>query len=89
MEILTDADDFARCFADEVYAEMSRRRYSNKDLAAVLGVTPHTAGNRINSRVPFSAVEMGIIGPWLGVDLEVLVRRARTAAERLQAGRAA
>ena len=71
-----EAVRFAAAFANEVFAEMARKRETANELAKVLGVTAHTAGNRLNERVPFNAIEMHLVAAWLGIDLVVLVKRA-------------
>lgn len=54
--------------ASEVRAELARRRKTAGELAAVLGMTPHTAGRRLNGEVPFDVVELVAIGLWLEID---------------------
>lgn len=54
--------------ASEVRAELARQRRTAGDLATVLGMTPHTAGRRLNGEVPFDVVELVQIGLWLGID---------------------
>lgn len=59
--------------ASEVRAEMARHRKNAGDLADALGMTPHTAGNRLNGKVPFDVVELMQIGLWLGVDPRIFI----------------
>jgi hypothetical protein len=54
--------------ASEVRAELARQRKTATDMAAVLYMTGHTAGRRLNGDVPFDVVELVALGAWLGVD---------------------
>ena len=54
--------------ASEVRAELARQRKTAGELAAVLGMTPHTAGRRLNGEVPFDVVELVAIGLWLDIE---------------------
>ncbi len=44
--------------ADAVLAELARKRSTRAELAAVLGMTPHTLGRRLNGEVPFTIPEI-------------------------------
>lgn len=66
----------ARRFADEVRAELARKRLSASDLASALGLSQHTVGRRLNGSTPFNAVEMVMASRFLGVSLSILWARA-------------
>lgn len=53
---------------------MARQRRTALDLAEVLGVTPHTAGRRLNGDVPFTIVELVVVSAWLGTPLQKLLQ---------------
>lgn len=65
-----------RAVADEVRAEMARQRKSATDLAVALGVTPHTAGRKLNGDSTFSVWELARAAAWLGLTVGVLIARA-------------
>jgi hypothetical protein len=54
--------------ASEVRAEMARQRKTATELADVIGVTQHTAGRRLSGAVPFTLVDLVLIGEWLDID---------------------
>lgn len=54
--------------AREVRAELARQKRTAAQLAAVIGVTAHTAGRRLSGATPFNVVELGAIAEWLGVE---------------------
>lgn len=58
----------AEVVASEVRAELARQKKTAGNLAAVLSMTPHTAGRRLRGDVPFDVIELAQIGLWLGVD---------------------
>ena len=63
-------------FADEIRAEMARKRLTATDLAAALGITPHTVGRRLNGDSPFNVIELVKAAQFVGISLIELVRRA-------------
>lgn len=77
--------------ADEVRAELARQRKTATELAVVLGITPHTAGRRLNGGTPFNIIELFSVGTWLGLTVAELARRAElaTQADSSQDGAAA
>lgn len=65
--------------ADEVRAEMARKRKTAADLAHIIGVTQHTAGRRLNGSIPFDVIELHQVAAWLGTtSADLLARAART-----------
>ena len=66
----------AQCFADEVRAEMARKRVTASEMAVALGITAQTMGRRLSGHTPFNSVEMVIVGRRLGVSLATLWERA-------------
>ncbi|MHC9046743.1 helix-turn-helix domain-containing protein [Microbacterium saperdae] len=62
--------------ADEIRAELARQRKTAGELGAVLGITQHTIGRRLNGGTPFNAIELMQTASWLGMSLSELVRRA-------------
>ncbi|HWU28932.1 MAG TPA: helix-turn-helix transcriptional regulator [Microbacterium sp.] len=64
--------------ADEVRAEMARQKKTGAELAAVLGITQHTVGRRLNGATPFNMIELILVAAWLGISLGELIRRAET-----------
>lgn len=73
------ADRTARAVADEMRAEMARQRKTAVEFAAALGITPHTAGRRLNGESPFSIVELARGASWLGLTVGELISRAERA----------
>jgi len=65
-----------RRFADEVRAELARKRLTAADLAAALGVSQHTIGSRLNGKRPFNAFEMILVSRFLGIAVSELWMRA-------------
>jgi transcriptional regulator with XRE-family HTH domain len=63
----------AELVAREVRAELARQRKTAGDLAAALGVTPHTIGRRLSGETHFTIVEVAQIALFLGVPLRDLV----------------
>lgn len=59
---------WAEGVAAEIRAEMARQRKSPTDLAAVLGLTPRTARDRLENKTTFSITEFGRVAAWLGKD---------------------
>ena len=59
--------------AAEVRGAMAKQKKTAGELAQVIGVTPHTAGRRLNGAVPFKVIELMAIATWLGVDLHSLL----------------
>ena len=57
----------AEAVASEVRAELARQQKTAGELAAALGMTPHTAGRRLRGEVPFDVIELAQIGLWLGI----------------------
>jgi hypothetical protein len=72
---LDDANNAAQ-FADEVRAEMARKRVTAAELAIALGVTAQTMGRRLSGQTPFNAIEMVIVARRLNVSLATLWERA-------------
>lgn len=70
----------ARAVTAEIRAEMGRQRFSNADLARILGVTEHTAGRRLRDEVPFDIVELHEVAAWLGVPISRLLADAEAGA---------
>ncbi|RKE60431.1 BetR domain-containing protein [Microbacterium sp. AG238] len=66
----------AGLLAGEVRAEMARQKRTAGEMAGALGITPHTAGRRLNGATPFNVVELGNVAHWLGMTPDVLVQRA-------------
>lgn len=66
--------------AGEVRAELARQRKSASDLAAALGITPHTAGRRLSGETPFDVVELARVATWLGVAMADLLGPDQTKA---------
>lgn len=66
--------------AGEVRAELARQKRSARELAAVLGISEHTAGRRLNGETPFNMVELVTACTWLRMGLADLVRRAEAVA---------
>lgn len=66
--------------ADEVRAEMARRRRTANELASVLDITPHTAGKKLNGSSSFTWVELAKTASWLGMAASSLVQRAEQSA---------
>lgn len=62
--------------AGEVRALLAKRRKTATDLAAILGITPHTAGRRLSGRVAFTVAELFIIASWLDVPLGEILSTA-------------
>lgn len=70
------AEQFAGHVASAVRAEMARQRKTQAELAKALGITPGTAGRRLNSNPPFTVTEIARIADWLGIETSVLTRDA-------------
>lgn len=64
--------------AGEMRAELARQKRTASDLAAALGITPHTVGRRLNGDVPFNMIELATACRWLGIDLSEFVGRVST-----------
>jgi len=62
-----------RSVAAEVRAEMARQQKTQAELAAVIGVTAHTAGRRCSGAVPFDVIEIAAVAEWLSVPVEQLL----------------
>lgn len=60
---------------------MARQKRTAAELAAVVGISAHTAGRRLNGSSPFNVAELGELARWLGIGPDVLVRRAELSAE--------
>lgn len=58
---------------------MARQLKTAGEMAQALGITAHTAGKRLNGRIPFTMVESARVAEWLGLDLLELMRRATSA----------
>ncbi|MCC4906927.1 helix-turn-helix transcriptional regulator [Microbacterium sp. cx-59] len=69
--------------AGEMRAELARQKRTASDLAAALGITPHTVGRRLNGDVPFNMIELATACRWLGIDLTEFVGRASTGAKAM------
>ena len=59
--------------AANVRAEMARAGYSQRQLAADLGIAQQGLSQRLNGRVPFRVNELDRIAAILGVDLAALI----------------
>lgn len=66
--------------AGQIRAEMARQRCTTADLAACLGVSPHTAGRRLSGRTDFTAVDLVLIADWLSVNVGDLLGKKASAA---------
>lgn len=69
----------AERIAAEVRAELARQRKTAGDLAAALGITPHTAGRRLTGEVPFNVLEIEQIAAWLEVPSKQLYASVQAA----------
>lgn len=67
-------------FADEVRAELARRKRTAGAMATALGMTAHTAGRRLSGDVPFNVIEVANLERWLGLEAGELIRRAEEVA---------
>ncbi|CAB4727785.1 unannotated protein [freshwater metagenome] len=67
---------------------MARKRKTANDLASVLKMSPHTAGSRLNAKVPFNVVEIDVIARWLDVDPATLLPSMQALAPSSPAGAA-
>ncbi|WP_152641709.1 helix-turn-helix domain-containing protein [Microbacterium hydrocarbonoxydans] len=65
-----------RNLADEVRAELARKRLSATDLAGALGLSQGTVGRRLNGETPFNTVELIITSAFLGLSYTELLNRA-------------
>lgn len=68
--------------ANELRAELARQRKTATELAAVLGITQHTMGKRLNGSTTFNLVELFQAAAWLGLSLEEIARRAELAEKK-------
>lgn len=66
----------AKYFADEVRAEMARKRVTAAELALSLGISAHTMGRRLSGQTPFNSNEMVVAARRLGIGMSVLWERA-------------
>ena len=66
----------AQRVAGEVRAEMARQKRTARELAAVVGISEHTAGRRLNGETPFNIVELAAACRWLGISIAGVLRRA-------------
>ncbi|WP_425837053.1 hypothetical protein [Microbacterium sp. PA5] len=62
--------------AGEIRAELARQKRTASDMAAVIGIAPHTAGRRLNGERPFNIVELAAVCRWLGVDMAGVVAKS-------------
>ena len=72
----------ALSIANEVRAELARQRKTAAELAAVLGISQHTVGKRLNGSSAFNIIELFRASSWLGLSLEELARRAEAAEKK-------
>jgi len=70
------AAEVVRNLADEVRAELARKRLSATDLAGALGLSQGTVGRRLNGETPFNTVELIITSAFLGLSYTELLNRA-------------
>lgn len=77
----TPGEAAAVSVADEVRAELARQRKTATELAAVLGITQHTAGRRLNGGTPFNLIELFAVASWLGLTVTEITRRAEQATQ--------
>lgn len=68
---------------DNIRAEMARRRFSQTDLAGVLGRSQAAVSRRLAGETDFSLREITTIAGWLGVSVSSLLN------ENVEAGDAA
>lgn len=66
--------------AAEVRAQMARKRVTQTDLAAALGVSQMTISRRLNGRAPFDVEELAAVALALDVPLATLVTEPTAAA---------
>ena len=59
--------------ASNVRAEMARQGRTQRDLAALLGVSQPTVSARLTGRKDFTVAELRRIAAWLGVPLRALI----------------
>ncbi|MFJ2535893.1 hypothetical protein [Microbacterium maritypicum] len=76
MIIEQHASDVVRRIAEEVRAELARKRLPARRLAVVLGVTEGTIGRRLNGETPFNTVELILTSAFLGLGYTELMDRA-------------
>lgn len=60
--------------ADNIRAELARRRVSQAELAVLLGLTRQSISRRLNGEVPFRDGEVNRIADHLSVDVATLFR---------------
>lgn len=70
------AAEVVRNLADEVRAELARKRLSATDLAGALGLSQGTVGRRLNGETPFNTMELIITSAFLGLSYTELLNRA-------------
>lgn len=63
-----------------VRAELARKQKTAGDMARLLGITPHTAGRRLNGSVDFTVVDLLQLSAWLDVPMAVFFAHAEPAA---------
>lgn len=59
--------------ADNVRAEMARRKVTQRDLAEGLGLSQASVSKRLMGAVPWDVNELAAVASLLGVELSVLV----------------
>lgn len=60
--------------ADNIRAELARRRILQSDLGELLGLTNQAMSRRLRGEVPFRDAELAKIAEHLGVEVSVLFR---------------
>jgi transcriptional regulator with XRE-family HTH domain len=60
--------------AANIRAEMARNGLTQRDLAALLGLSQPTVSARLRGRTDFTVSEVRAIARWLGVPVAVLIR---------------
>lgn len=75
-----DHKSVSELVADEVAAELGRRRASQEDLAAHIGLSQATVSRRLKGIGSFTIEEIQSIADFLGIPIERLIRPALEAA---------
>lgn len=70
---MTDASQIQARIAENVRAELARRRITAIEAAAKLGMHPTSMRGRLNAEIEFSAPEIVVLAAWFGVSPAVLI----------------
>jgi predicted transcriptional regulator len=65
--------------ADNVRAEMARRRVRQVDLAAALGISQTATHRRVTGEIPFDVDQLAVVADLLGVTRTHLLGETETA----------